>query len=131
MMNSIENYPYPVEKAKVLVKIVYSGIGRKVDFLNKAYSLYKNDLSEFGDSAVKKIVRAQLKYLENIAEFTYDNEKLRTKLNDHIGQLFFSCFKFLKFQNFDVQKLKSNPLDLIIDIENMIGDCVSAQICVK
>lgn len=82
MMKGIKEYPYPLEKAKILIKVVYFNFGKRLAFLNKAFKLYHNDFSEFGDNEVKQIVNQNLKFLNKVVTFTYQHDNLRTRLNN-------------------------------------------------
>lgn len=41
-----------------------------------------------------------------------------------MSAIFKICFDFLRFEKFDIEKLKSDPMNLMIDIEFIVDDRV-------
>ena len=97
LMDCSQSYPYPVENAKILTKVIYSNFNTRVKFLVDCFTQYANNLSEFGDSVVKETILQNLIYVQNIVKFTYRNERVRTKLNDSVSKIFKMCYNFLQF----------------------------------
>lgn len=122
--SSLTTCDLPLHAAKILVKLAYHDIDSILNFLKNLFNEYKNQLSDYNDSLVKGLIRSLLKHIDSIVDLTFSYPELRDKLNSQVRPIYEVCFSFLKFQQFDLDKLAQNPFDLMVDIEDVTGSCV-------
>ena len=122
---SIQPLSIPFKQTFRLVKVVYFDFDHFLDFLKNLFQCYKDEMSDYDETDIKKLVIVMLKYLSYAIKFGYSHEAIRSQVDNHIQPIFEICFSFLMFRGFDFEKMRQNPMDFKLNIEDIIGDCVS------
>ena len=127
MMRSIAKYPYPIEKASNLKKLAFHKLDQKISILKRLYDHYHQLLDDFFSSPVKNLICKYMEYLYELCSFCFSHKQLRMVLAEHVSAIFKISFSFLKFERFDIEKLKTDPMNLLLDIEYIVEDHVSSS----
>lgn len=125
LIESMEPGALPLHNVGILRKLVYHDFKPFLNFLNSLYKNFHDDLSDYDDSNVKKLIRWLLRHVNNVVDFSFAHQELLNQLDDQVKSIYEVCFNFLKFQLFDIEKLTTNPIDLLVDIEDITGTNVS------
>jgi hypothetical protein len=70
-MESIKDYPFPIERATTLKKVLYYNFSEKLTALKTLYNLYSQELSDTYNTIVSKLITYLLLYLQELVKFTY------------------------------------------------------------
>lgn len=124
LIESLNPCDVPLTGARIMVKLAYHDFKPFLNFLKNIFNQFQKELSDYDDTNVKRIIRTMLKHVNNVVELTYNYSELSSKLDNDVKLIYEVCFNFLKFQQFDLNKLSDNPFDLLVDIDDITGQCV-------
>lgn len=64
--------------------------------------------------------------MHELCKFTFEHKQFRIILGDYVSVIYKICFNFLRFEKFDIEKLKTDPMNLLLDVEYIVEEHVSS-----